>query len=66
MDRLDDVIRTIKDQEAAGIAKASEYLHAHKILRKKEEEETTKECPFCQEKISIKATRCPHCTSELN
>ena len=27
---------------------------------------TTKECPYClQSEISIKATRCPHCTSEL-
>lgn len=26
---------------------------------------TTKKCPFCQEEISIDATRCPHCTSEL-
>lgn len=26
---------------------------------------TTKVCPFCQSEISIKATRCPHCTSEL-
>jgi large conductance mechanosensitive channel len=25
----------------------------------------TKECPRCVEAISIKATRCPHCTSEL-
>ena len=25
----------------------------------------TKVCPFCQSEISIKATRCPHCTSEL-
>jgi len=35
---------------------------------KKEEapaEPTEKTCPFCQSKISIKATRCPHCTSEL-
>ena len=28
-------------------------------------EPTEKTCPFCQTKISIKATRCPHCTSEL-
>jgi len=27
---------------------------------------TTKKCPFCQEEISIEATRCPHCTSELS
>jgi large conductance mechanosensitive channel len=26
---------------------------------------TTKECPFCASSIAIKATRCPHCTSEL-
>ena len=37
--------------------------------RKKEEEEeapTTKVCPFCKSEISIEATRCPHCTSELD
>ena len=35
--------------------------------KKKEEanEPTEKTCPFCQSKISIKATRCPHCTSAL-
>ncbi len=30
-----------------------------------EEEVTEKECPYCFSKISIHATRCPHCTSEL-
>ncbi len=37
-------------------------------LGKKEEEKkdpTEKDCPFCFTHISIKATRCPHCTSEL-
>ena len=29
-------------------------------------EPTTKECPFCISAISIKATRCPNCTSQLN
>lgn len=27
---------------------------------------TTKTCPYCKEEISIEASRCPHCTSELN
>lgn len=27
---------------------------------------TTKVCPFCKSEISIDATRCPHCTSELS
>jgi len=26
---------------------------------------TTKECPYCISTISIKAKRCPHCTSQL-
>ena len=29
------------------------------------EEPTTKVCPFCQSEISIKAVKCPHCTSSL-
>lgn len=28
-------------------------------------EPTEKECPYCKSSINIKATRCPHCTSEL-
>ena len=44
-------------------------MNKAKDLKKKEEapaEPTTKVCPFCQSEIDIKATRCPHCTSELN
>ena len=44
-------------------------MNAAKNLKKKPEEKpaepTTKECPFCLSEIPIKATRCPHCTSEL-
>ena len=42
-----------------------------KVRRKKSAPEepkpapTTKECPFCRSEIAIKATRCPHCTSQL-
>lgn len=36
---------------------------------KKEEEQpeelTTKKCPYCMSEIAIEATRCPHCTSQL-
>jgi large conductance mechanosensitive channel len=40
----------------------------NKMRREKEApaaEPATKECPYCLSSISIKATRCPHCTSEL-
>ena len=30
-----------------------------------EAEPTTKICPYCKSEISIEATRCPHCTSQL-
>ena len=44
-------------------------VNKSKNMKKKPEEApaapTTKVCPFCQTEISIKATRCPHCTSEL-
>lgn len=40
------------------------------VAHKKEEpapvvEPTEKECPYCKTMINIKATRCPHCTSEV-
>jgi large conductance mechanosensitive channel len=37
-------------------------------MRKKEEAEkaaTEKDCPHCQMKVPIKATKCGHCTSEI-
>ena len=44
-------------------------MNKAKNLKKKPEAKpaapTTKVCPFCQSEISIKATRCPQCTSEL-
>ena len=43
-------------------------MNKAKDLTKKPEKPaapTTKECPFCLSEIPIKATRCPHCTSEL-
>ena len=44
-------------------------INKAKSLTKKPEkpaEPTTKTCPFClSEDVPIKATRCPHCTSEL-
>ena len=40
-----------------------------RTLEPKEEvpaEPTEKECPYCKTKIDIHATRCPHCTSQLD
>lgn len=39
-------------------------------LHKEEKEEpkapTTKTCPYCKSEIALDATRCPHCTSEVD
>ncbi len=48
--------------------KAQEKFNA--LVKKKEEEEkaaepTTKVCPYCKSEIAIDATRCAHCTSEI-
>lgn len=43
-------------------------MNKAKDLTKKPEkpaEPTTKKCKYCLSEIDIKATRCPHCTSEL-
>ena len=47
------------------------FLLVRSINRLKRQEEgpppvpTTKECPYCVSTVPMKATRCPHCTSEL-
>jgi large conductance mechanosensitive channel len=38
----------------------------NKLRHPAEEEPDTKDCPACAMKIPIKATRCPHCTSDLS
>jgi len=43
------------------IAKAKEAS----VKEVKVEAPATKVCPFCQSEISLKATRCPNCTSQL-
>lgn len=51
------------------IAKNNKHLKKHKkedvIVEEKVEEPTTKVCPFCFSEINYKATKCPHCVSEL-
>jgi len=42
---------------------------SEKMSKKKEEAPaapTTKKCPYCKSDIAIEATRCPHCTSQLD
>jgi large conductance mechanosensitive channel len=44
-------------------------IRAMNRLKREEEtpsvEPTTRDCPFCLSAIPVKASRCPHCTSEI-
>lgn len=47
------------------IVKAMNVLRSKTEKPQEEAKPTTKTCPYCQSEISIQATRCPHCTSQL-
>ena len=51
------------------LIKAINTLQEKMLTDEKKEEApaapTTKKCPFCCSEVALKATRCPHCTSEL-
>ena len=53
---------------------AKKLTEKNKFLKKRKKEEvneetpaepTTKLCPYCFSEINIKATKCPHCTSDI-
>ena len=64
--KLNKKLEKMKLEEIEKIAKKIDKEGKfYKKKKKKVEEPTTKICPFCCSEISIKAIRCPHCTSEL-
>ena len=48
------------------IAVIATILIARSVNKAKGEDPSTKDCPYCMTSISINATRCPNCTSELS
>jgi large conductance mechanosensitive channel len=47
------------------VNKARKVMDAKKAKEVIAAAPTTKDCPFCTTAIPLKATRCPHCTSEI-
>ena len=66
MNKLNKKLEKIKQEEIEKLKKKGRF-GIRKIDKEVEPETTptTKICPYCFTEISIKATRCPHCTSEL-
>lgn len=59
-------------ENAKKLAEKNKLFKKHKkdeIKKEKKDKEpvvpTTKLCPYCFSEINIKATKCPHCTSEI-
>jgi large conductance mechanosensitive channel len=48
------------------LIRAINRLQAGSKAKEEAASPTTKECPFCFKDIPVQATRCPHCTSQLN
>ena len=44
---------------------SQKFRKGKKNEKKEEEEPETKVCPYCLSEVKFKATKCPHCTSEL-
>lgn len=62
------VITKLNDRTKENMEKMAKNNKYFKKKKKKEEpkpEPTTKLCPYCLSEINIKASRCPHCTSNL-
>ena len=61
---------TLAAAQEAGISTLNYGLFIQGVMGAKKEEvveeaPTTKVCPFCKSEIALDATRCPHCTSEV-
>ncbi len=48
------------------IVKSFNKMKTTVVKEEEEQEPATKECPYCKTEVHVDATRCPHCTSELN
>ena len=61
--------KKLEDLKQAEVEKLKKYGKFGKRKTDKDEipavQPTTKICPYCFTEININATRCPHCTSEL-
>lgn len=70
INKLNKKLEEAKLNEIGKLGGLNEKLTNNKFFKKHKKEEvvpepTTKICPYCVSEISIKATRCPHCTSVL-
>ena len=66
INKLNKKFEQIKEEELKKLEKKGKFRRRKTdIVTEPEPEPTTKVCPYCYTEIHIKATKCPHCISEL-
>lgn len=66
INKLNRKLEQMKEEEIKKLEKKGKFRRRKTdIVPEPAEEPTTKVCPYCFTEIHINATRCPHCTSEL-
>ncbi len=69
MNKINKKFGEVKEQELKKIEKKlkkkGKKAEVSEVKEEVKPEPTTKVCPYCLSEINYKATRCPHCTSEL-
>ena len=67
INKLNRKFEEMKEQELKKLEKKGIFRRRKTdiVPETKKEEPTTKVCPYCYTEIHIKATKCPHCISEL-
>ena len=67
INKLNKKFEEMKEEELKKLEKKGMFRRRKTdiVPEPKKEEPTTKICPYCYTEIHIKATKCPHCISEL-
>ena len=67
INKLNRKFEEMKEQELKKLEKKGLFRRRKTdiVPEPKKDEPTTKVCPYCYTEIHIKATKCPHCVSEL-
>jgi len=67
LNKINRRFEQMKEEELKKLEKKGKFRRRKTdiVPEPKEAEPTTKVCPYCYTEIHIKATKCPHCISEL-
>ena len=65
INKLNKKLEKMKEEEIRKLAEKGKLRRRKTDKEEESPEPTTKICPYCFSEINIKASRCPHCTSQF-